>query len=901
MLRSQLILAQRAIALKKQQNPDYADFHRFVEGIVNNWLDQLPNEEDLFADAWNEPAAAPVQDEREHPNVVLHDIELDADLIQILGAALKQRQKLFEYVVLSNVKINDATAKQLISMLLDVKKNLKSIVLSRNELTDDCINDLIALDTCTNALDLSGNRLTNNGALKLCLSKFNRLDLSCNRLNKTFINDLIYLITENKLQLSYLDISGNNFDDEDKENLKKALKTHKPSCEIIIENNQIKQKEFEAGIVCGTWRDIRHNRHYVGVCESTTVSAAIGSLLKCAKRELDITNEEEKSNHIIDTTAVAICTLTNKNDGLKQLCFSRRENGFNGANVLNDCLSKGVMIDSLSFARSQNQEVERYKTKQLAALLNSAVNAPLMSLNLAFQYLNDKHAIIIAEYLSKNPTLQELNIDISLITNKGLNAILTALESNTNLRKISLQGGKYNKEGTAAIVKMAACNHLIVEIKCDYLSAEQAESIAACTRRNMRLNTYNAMDRCKELRKIVAANADMPQAYRERILNEASIPTLQTLIVDAIHKRNQEIIATSRKNAAESMRADRLKSLIAYTESHSKFPFTNEIIDIMIATGGMVELTINWWLNGADFCKPEALIVKLRKCAVKENNENALFHIMRAMLPKPVDEKEKEDVVHRVEVHDSHVEVVEPSNPRDLLTRLEDRLTGSKLTTDELFERLTVIQDGLCDVKTEQGEYESNVAIIEEGINQVEGLVEILEGDDEINNRSSKKDDNNVSPQKEVPYELVKLQQFITNEILILNQPHIFKKGISDKLCLFNRVLEMINQLMVNHESITLDAMQNVLNQTAIIAHHRRRSKWNSAFSIFNKNLKSSDSWRRFVIFINEFPEASPLCDILNQLQPGKRIRVRVIMPNEVSCNVGSYNEYRTMSHNNSK
>jgi hypothetical protein len=106
----------------------------------------------------------------------------------------------------------------------------------------------------------------------------------------------------------------------------------------------------------------------------------------------------------------------------------------------------------------------------------------------------------------------------------------------------------------------------------------------------------------------------------------------------------------------------------------------------------------------------------------------------------------------------------------------------------------------------------------------------------------------------------------------------------------------MVDQLINSNEPIDADTLQNVFNHTAIIAHHRRHSKCNTVFSIFNQKLKSADSWRRFVTMINGLPVDSSLRAILDKFQPGKREAVNVRMSNDVSDNVSTYNAYRKLS-----
>src|SRR5690606_38004482 len=74
-------------------------------------------------------------------------------------------------------------------------------------------------------------------------------------------------------------------------------------------------------------------------------------------------------------------------------------------------------------------------------------NHSLVELNLAKTMLNDKGVGIIAKNLKENSTLEQLILRNCLITDRGCNSLITALRENKAIKYLDLSGNQINKSG----------------------------------------------------------------------------------------------------------------------------------------------------------------------------------------------------------------------------------------------------------------------------------------------------------------------------------------------------------------------------------------------------------------------------------------------------------------------
>lgn len=704
MLRTNLKLAQRAIALQKQKDPTYHDFTRFIEGVANLWS---IDPDDLFAD----------EDGKEAPEIILNNMELNADLIGILGQALAERYNGFKHVFLYNVPLTEEEATLLVDILLPHRK-LDEIVLSECKLSDDCINNLFKLNACTSSLDLSHNLFTAIDAAALCALK-GRLDLSYNQLDSAFIKKLIELIKSNSLQLSYLDISGNKFTKEDIIELQKALKDTIIPCEMIVETSIAAQHKFEQKIM----KSARHRKYdgFTGACSSHMVNRVIKSLISSVSLELSTINDNAAAQQIIDDTARAITVLTCKDRGLDQLNIGIGELGERGVEVISASFKKGAIIKSLCIERFTDEE-EPLSVADLSQLLQACEGSCLLSLTIEDQLLTDKHAEIIASMLKKNPALQRLSIQNNSMTDIGINSIMQSLSSNNSLRELDLSGGSYTNTGTQAIMQMTETNCSLVIVKCDHLNENRRTLLKANMNRNVKIQNMPARDKANALRKIVNEHPNMSPDNRENILNRATFPSLQTLVIEEIAYREREAMLALNEKIARRERAERLTTLIQFTRDNCRAALTEDDVEIIIAGGGLAAIALNAWLSRAGYFSPGELLDHLKIKDTDDangNNSQTLIILNRILEPnipeKPAKQKDeaqeqlnqqtefskrlatlKEQLINAISAtSDSRIHITGLSKQRRSLLNLLLFNQSSDFTADDFIKWRNAIEDDL--------------------------------------------------------------------------------------------------------------------------------------------------------------------------------------------------------------
>ena len=150
---------------------------------------------------------------------------------------------------------------------------------------------------------------------------------------------------------------------------------------------------------------------------------------------------------------------------------------------------------------------------------------------------------------------------------------------------------------------------------------------------------------------------------------------------------------------------------------------------------------------------------------------------------------------------------------------------------------------------------------------------------------------------KTIPHDLLFLTQYLEKEMQLLTATlnKKFKKGKQDKILLFSKAFEMVNNLINKHSPITEDELINVINHAALTAHHRRYSGWNTFASFFNNNFKKADSWVRFeaMLVLANVDNDSKLAPVVNALNNKNRLPLRVTGNNDEVADVMSYNQYR--------
>lgn len=154
---------------------------------------------------------------------------------------------------------------------------------------------------------------------------------------------------------------------------------------------------------------------------------------------------------------------------------------------------------------------------------------------------------------------------------------------------------------------------------------------------------------------------------------------------------------------------------------------------------------------------------------------------------------------------------------------------------------------------------------------------------------------------EQVKKPFLELHEFLEKENQRLSPPRnwLFRSGLKgryDKASLYTKLQCKVDELLYgNPLLLTQEKAQELLKETALIAHHRRYSFWNTLGSVFNKKCKQAESWRRFHAAFNSNQENSALITLFDGK---KRKSVAFFDDESIEHFTRSYNHYRKIQLN---
>ena len=355
--------------------------------------------------------------------------EYDADhLVMCFSECLKEDDTLQE-LNMSNNRITNEGAK-MIGEAIKVNKTLQKLDISNNSISDDgtaAISDGLKCNISLQELNMSRNKITNEGAKMIgeaikVNKTLQKLDIS----NNSISDDGTAAISDGlkyNISLQELNMSGNKITNEGAKMIGEAIKVNKTLQKLDIVGNSI----------------------------SDDGAAAISDGLKCniSLQELNMSR-----NKITNEGAKMIGEAIKVNKTLQKLDISNNSISDDGTAAISDGLKYNISLQELNMSGNKI-------TNEGAKMIGEAikVNKTLQKLDIVGNSISDDGAAAISDGLKCNNSLQELNMSHNEITNEGAKMIGEAIKVNTTLHTLGFYHQNINDALSFNMTVLTAAYH----------------------------------------------------------------------------------------------------------------------------------------------------------------------------------------------------------------------------------------------------------------------------------------------------------------------------------------------------------------------------------------------------------------------------------------------------------
>ena len=349
-------------------------------------------------------------------------------------------------------------------------------------------------------IDLFGNNsLLLRNVYCAVFSQQNHIKLNWSSLGKVNIEEIIGVINSN-MAVQSLNLSDNDFNDDDAERIAGALINNNTLKELDFSRNKITTKGAIAISDCVQKNvqlqnlKISWNNHFLNTDQSiinfsdrvvTDTDTQIVTKILC-KNET-VTKLDLSHNRITDKGAKSICMCIASNNSLKELDISGNRITVTGLRKILDSIQTNQTVQKLSMSHYFNisetgvvavseylnknntlQELNfshnRISTGIVRICKALQVNKAIRILDISHNNIADEEAIAICECLEDNNTLQKLDISYNKLSDSIVINIGKALQKNGMLQALVIANNNITDEGAVAISECLKDNNSLQEL-----------------------------------------------------------------------------------------------------------------------------------------------------------------------------------------------------------------------------------------------------------------------------------------------------------------------------------------------------------------------------------------------------------------------------------------------------
>ena len=255
----------------------------------------------------------------------------------------------------------------------------------------------------------------------------NLTKLNWSSFGEVSVEEILTVIDKN-MTVQSLNISDNNFNDDDAEKIAK----------ILCNNTVLQELDFS-------------NNNKI----TTKGAIAIGELLRSS-----VTLKHLKlswNNHFIDTNhskvsfsqknlkdidVQIISKILCKSQTITILDLSQNRISVNGVESISNCIKINKLLKEIDLSRNKIGDIS---LKNMAAVLQA--NKTLRKLNISCNNVSDDGTVAISKCLENNSTLQELNLSHNEVSDSGIINIIKALLVNKSLQILDISHNNISDKG----------------------------------------------------------------------------------------------------------------------------------------------------------------------------------------------------------------------------------------------------------------------------------------------------------------------------------------------------------------------------------------------------------------------------------------------------------------------
>jgi len=309
-------------------------------------------------------------------------------------------------------------------------KTVKVFEIMANNITTQRVNAITDILTLLKQLDISHNKLDNDGA--------------------TFLAKGIAITNT----LKVLDINDNNIGSSGFMAIMNALANNSSLKELKIKRNAIGKDGNQAGVTESaknqTLKKFYGDSNKFGFLEIEAIAKVCISL-----EELYL-----NCNNVCQDGATAVASIINNNNTLKTLEINENNFGPSGSSIIMQALTNNTSLKTL---RMNDNAIDQDGAPAIAAFI--ANNSTLKELSISNNNFGPSGATIIANVLTSNTSLEELYMEKNGIGQDGAKAFASAIASNKTLEILSLDyDNTISEERAIIIIRSLTSNNTLTNL-----------------------------------------------------------------------------------------------------------------------------------------------------------------------------------------------------------------------------------------------------------------------------------------------------------------------------------------------------------------------------------------------------------------------------------------------------
>ena len=367
---------------------------------------------------------------------------------------------------------------------------LRKLYISNNSITDKVTDNIAAVISHNKNLqefDISGNNLQTAGVIKIMkalkgLNTLRKLYISNNSITDE-VADYITAVLSCNTGIEVLDISGNNLQANGAIKIGNFLQNIYTPKTLFITNTD-NPADVDISAVISDNASLQEIYIYNNNLQTTEVEIFTKPLQAiCTLSKLHI-----GYNNITKEAAKVIATVVSINADLQELNLGCNDLQKLGAIKIAKGLQK---ISSLTKLYIDHNNITDAAAHDVAAAISC--NIHLQELNLGGNDLQTSGIIVIARSLQKISSLKVLHINDNYITYEAADDIATAISCNVHLRDLNIGGNDLRTSGIIVIARslQKISSLKVLHINDNYITYEAADDIATAISCNVHLRDLN--------------------------------------------------------------------------------------------------------------------------------------------------------------------------------------------------------------------------------------------------------------------------------------------------------------------------------------------------------------------------------------------------------------------------